>query len=76
MPNTRADTWDAGPVPAVPVDHQGPPPVILWKTQCAPSSLLAECSSMECQGIDLVWLWSCASLGAQPGECGACALAV
>ncbi len=28
---------------------------------------------MECQSIDLVWLWSCAGLGAQPRECGACA---
>ena len=78
MPNARVlDVWGHGPVLCIsPVHHRGPPLLSPWKTQCAPSSLLAECLSMECQSIDLMWLWSCAGLGAHPGERGACPLAM
>ena len=66
------DVWGHGLAPWIsPVHHRGPPFLTPWKTQCAPSSLAAECPSMECQSIDhLFWLWSCAGLGAQVGEHG------
>jgi hypothetical protein len=64
-------TW---PVPGrYPVHHRGPPSLTPWKTQCAQSILLtAECPSMECRGIDRVWHWSCAGLGAHSGQPGGC----
>ena len=56
-----------------PVHHRGPPLLTPWKTQCAQSILLtAECPSMECRGIDRVWHWSCAGLGAHSGQPGGC----
>jgi hypothetical protein len=56
-----------------PVHHRSPPSLTPWKTQCAQSILLtAECPSMECRGIDRVWHWSCAGLGAHSGQPGGC----
>lgn len=65
-----------GPAPGsftTPVHHRSPPSVTPWKTQCAQSILAtAECPSMERQGIDRVWHWSCAGLGAHSGQPGGC----
>jgi hypothetical protein len=75
MPPTLAtDTKGTWPVPGRhPVHHRGPPSLTPWKTQCAQSILLtAECPSMECRGIDRVWHWSCAGLGAHSGQPGGC----
>jgi len=75
MPPTLAtDTWGPGLVPGrYPVRHRSPPSLTPWKTQCAQSTLLtAECPSMECQGTDRVWHWSCAGLGAHSGQPGGC----
>lgn len=62
-----------GPVPCTTLC---PPPgsasaVTLENSVCSKQPM-AECPSMECQSIDLMWLWSCAGLGAHTGQCGIC----
>lgn len=75
--STAGHGHQGGPSPELgrttPVHHRGPPSVTPWKTQCAQSiRATAECPSMECQGIDQVWHWSCAGLGAHSGQPGGC----
>lgn len=77
MPPTLATDTQGDPALCrahTPVHHRSPPSSTPWKTQCAQSSFAtAECPSMECQGIDRVWHWSCAGLGAHSGQPGGCA---
>lgn len=65
----RGPSLELGSLPLV--HHRSPPSSTPWKTQCAQSiPATAECPSMECQGIDQVWHWSCAGLGAHSGQPG------
>ena len=52
--------------------HRSPPDLILWKTQCAPSILLAwlDAHPWDIAASTEWWHWSCAGLGAPSGQCG------
>jgi hypothetical protein len=69
-------TWGMAQRCASPtVHHRGPPSLSPWKTQCAQrvQSWLDACP-WNVKASTRCGQWSCAGLGARPGECGGCPL--